>query len=174
MAFMLLFGIYLGKLESWTGVEQSWRLPSNVLKRFDSDFVKINAISVHFSAGTIDSRRQMIPLLKMAKMKICGLEKLRVFFSLILMVSLMCHRVNGFTVVRSTAANGAGVPDLFSNPSCRPSDCISFASVCATKDCCSCQCLKTRATYVILPVNRCVAQEYIDEGETSSCYLRIF
>ncbi|XP_074609657.1 putative skeletal organic matrix protein 3 isoform X2 [Acropora palmata] len=106
------------------------------------------------------------------KMKICGLEKLRVFLSLILMVSLLCNGVNGFTIVRSMAVNGESVPDRFSNPSCRPSDCaLKYASMtngCATtRDCCSCQCSKTRATYLTSPFNRCATSEYIDEDCSS-------
>ena len=107
-------------------------------------------------------------------MTICGLEKLRVFLGLVLIVSLLCNGVNGFTIVRSTAVNGENVPDRFSNPSCRPSDCkLKFASTTlspnactTTRDCCSCQCSKARATYLTSPFNRCATSEYIDEGET--------
>lgn len=107
-------------------------------------------------------------------MKICGLEKLRVFLSLILMVSLLCIGANGFTIVRSMAVNGESVPDRFSNPSCKPSDCApKYASTtlspngCATtRDCCLCQCSKTRATYLTSPLNTCATSENIEEGET--------
>ncbi|XP_044183040.1 uncharacterized skeletal organic matrix protein 3 isoform X2 [Acropora millepora] len=106
------------------------------------------------------------------KMKICGLEKFRVFLSLISMVSLLCNGVNGFTIVRSMAVNGESVPDRFSNPSCRPSDCAlkraSTTNGCSTtRDCCSCQCSKTRATYLTSPFNRCTTSEYIDEDCSS-------
>lgn len=107
-------------------------------------------------------------------MKICGLEKLRVFLSLISIVSLLCNGVNGFTIVRSMAVNGESVPDRFSNPSCMPSDCaLKYASTtlspngCATtRDCCLCQCSKTQATYLTSPFNICTTSEYIDEGKT--------
>lgn len=88
------------------------------------------------------------------------------------MVSLLCNGVNGFTIVRSMAVNGESVPDRFSNPSCRPSDCAlkraSTTNGCSTpRGCCSCQCSKTRATYLTSPFNRCTTSEYIDEDCSS-------
>ncbi|XP_068758953.1 uncharacterized skeletal organic matrix protein 3-like isoform X4 [Montipora capricornis] len=107
-------------------------------------------------------------------MKICGFQKLSVFFGHIFVVFLMSNGINGFTVVRSTTTIGTSNADRFSNPSCGSLDClprfngVHGSSGCGSSDCCFCECDHNSPTFLILNHdNRCVPNDEIDEACSS-------